>query len=233
MHTVRIKARRILPILGLVGFACSADPSISRGSPGSSSVTINNYSFETPSLPQNGSFQYGPTNAGWTFTPVGSGNGGSGVATPQINPSASFGGYTPPDGVQYGYLQRVGSISQTLTFPSTGTYVLSLYLAGRPYNENVDFPNDGNQDVGGYLDGNSIFYQATTTNQPFTLYTADFNATAGPHVLSLAGLLLPNDETALVDDVTITAVPEPEILGVLGIAGIGLLGRRRRQRTSY
>ena len=94
------------------------------GSANSSIPVLQNAGFE---LPDEGSgYIYNPTGAGWTFSgDVGNGSGVSGndSAFTSGNPHA-------PAGVQVGFLQANGTISQDVTL-AAGTYIISFLAAQR------------------------------------------------------------------------------------------------------
>jgi hypothetical protein len=174
--------------------------------------------FELPVLPP-GTFVSDPTGTPWTYF------SGAGV----INNAPVW--PVPPavEGSQVGYIQSaggsVGSFSQSITLPSTGTYKLDFWIAGRsgPSGEGGDLPFDIR--IGGTLIG----LGATTTGQPFREHVIVFEAPAGTAELLFQGHepvpdLNPfHDNTAFFDAMSITAVPEPFSITLLGIGAVGFV----------
>ena len=87
--------------------------------------------FEQPSL-GSGSYAYAPTGTAWTFAGS-AGISGNGSAFTSGNPSA-------PEGSQVGFVQNTGSISQSISGWTAGTYQISFEAAQRGAgNSNQDF----------------------------------------------------------------------------------------------
>ena len=149
-----------------------------------STITVSNSSFETPSIP--GGYQYNPTGASWTFannsgvTAQGSGFGTNG---------------TPPDGNQCAFLQDAGNngvISEVINFSAAGSYTLNFYGnnrdAGNPFLVEVDGVSEGSfHPTGGW--------QALTSNI--------FAVSAGTHTIAFVGEGTGNDVTSFIDAVSI------------------------------
>ena len=176
-------------------------------------VTIANNSFENP---REQSYQYdppatnsghGPPGASWTIT----GNAGiflyngSGFVSPQ-----------PPDGAQAAFLQSsygsvtstLGNISQSITFPSAGTYSVSFYAIARNTTTSGEKPVlplvieiDGTQ-IGSTVSPTSYTTWTQYTSATFTVSTA-----ASQHTLTFTGVNNASvDEDTYIDDVAINAV---------------------------
>jgi hypothetical protein len=154
-------------------------------------VTVSGSGFESPNVGTNNfsAFVYNPTGTAWTF------NGSAGVAG--NNSGFTDHASNAPSGTQVAFIQKADSaISQTLSFPSAGTYTLILSAASRggPYNQQL-------QVVNVYIDGNfaGAFTPSGTNYQTVTL---TFNVLAGSHQLSFRGTVAA-DATAFIDDVVI------------------------------
>lgn len=118
---------------------------------------------------------------------------------------------------------RAGLLFNSVALSSGVTYKLSFDLAGN--NRGA-----GNDTVEvGFGSGSQIFTRSAADGfQTFSLtYTASSNGLVG---FSFADQGRDN-QGALLDNVTITAVPEPETYGMLlgGLALLGVVARRRRQ----
>ncbi|MES2354388.1 MAG: S8 family serine peptidase [Pseudomonadota bacterium] len=154
-----------------------------------SSVALANNSFESPSL--GSGFQYGPSGAGvgWTF---GSGAGIQGNGSP-------WGAAAAPSGGQTAFVQNQGNLSQTATFPVTGTYTISFQAAQRscctsPYNQQVRVSVDGVQ-VGLASPSSTISY---------TNFSFPFSVVAGTHTITFSGTNSSGDTSAFIDAISVT-----------------------------
>jgi len=178
--------------------------------PASLAQTIANSSFETPSIGAS-NYSYNPSGGSWAFA------GNSGI---QSNGSA-WGAANAPDGTQTAFLQgnpnqsaTLGSISQSVNFPATGTYVIS-FQAARRYNQV--------QPVKLSVDGTQVGSLLTPPSSSFSLLTtASFTVSAaGPHTIMLAGTDGSADLSTFVDQVTITPA-SAAVVPVSGLFSTGL-----------
>jgi large repetitive protein len=156
---------------------------------GSPPAALVNPSFEIPAL--GGGYQYNPSASGigWTFSSA------SGI---QGNGSA-FRAAAAPDGSQTGFVQRTGTISQTLSL-TAGSYTLSFQAAQRsccdvPYVQPIMVSVDGTQ-IGGLVSPASASFSSFSI--PFSV------SSTGAHTITFTGTD-PNDKTTFVDGVTLTA----------------------------
>lgn len=184
---------------------------------------VGNSGFEVPALGAN-AFLYNPaTGPGqpWNFQLD------AGIARTDPNFFEASG---PTDG-QFAFLQgnnqTNGVISQTINFPSAGVFQLSYLEAGRVANGQGAF-GDLSYNVSIELMGSNTFSlnvnDSSTSGQPFTLTTYSFTIpVAGDYVLSFSGLNAPhNDDTAFLDDIGISAVPELSTTELVAV-GFGVL----------
>ena len=136
---------------------------------------VANPSFETHgTLSNGGAWSYNPTGATWTFS-----SGNAGIAaknSPWLASAAAI------NGAYAGFIQRGGSISQTITVPVTGFYSLSFLAANRPNYPasalalKVDLTTVGSWPAATFSGG--IVSSYTVSN---------ITLTAGTHVLTFQG----------------------------------------------
>jgi hypothetical protein len=154
---------------------------------------LRNLGFETPGVGSGPSaYRYNPSGSAWAFSGT-AGLSGNKSGFTAGNPNA-------PEGSQVAFLQRTGSISQSLNL-AAGTYALGFLAAQRA---NVQH---GGQTFAVEIDG-----QVVGTFKPkctsYSAYTTDFTVTAGSHTIAFVGLD-PNgkDNTALLDNVSLQLIP--------------------------
>ncbi len=158
---------------------------------------------------------------GWTYS--GGAYGNAGVAT-----NGSAFNVTGATG-QVGLLQQSGTISQAFILTQNK---LSISFTAEARN----WAQGGNS-ISVLIDGVALVFAAATSilpasNSTFTTYTSDFvSLTAGTHTLSFVGLgPRGQDRTTFIDNVVLTAVPEPVTLGLFGL-GLVALGAVRRKAS--
>ncbi len=194
-----------------------------------SAPLIQNGSFERPSLGKAHS-QYHPSGSLWNYS------GDSGI---QSNGSV-WQAPPAPDGTQTAFLQATakrvlpepggaGSISQSVTFSTTGVYTLSFQAASRAgLVQPLRFTVDGIQIGVLLLPPVSGF--APLTSAPFTV-------SAGHHTLALTASDVASDKTAFVDMVTLapTGLPLPatKVSAKAGATQIKLTWTGGALATSY
>ncbi len=173
---------------------------------------INNGSFEANAV-GNGSYTIVSSVAGWTVGPNGL------EIRNNVAGSAFSGG-------NYVELDTTGNswISQTLNTVMGATYTLSFSYANRP-----DFRSVASNGIDwsiGSLNG-LVGNNATTTWQT---YTTTFTGTGSPMTLRFAAAGLSDSYGTSLDNISVSAVPEPQSLALL-LAGLGVMGVvvRRRQ----
>ena len=196
-----------------------------------SAQSLVNAGFETPGISGN---QYTPGFgglsgiSGWTF-------GASGSDSYNGYVHAGDTGLGPlgiPEGSQAAFIQGSGSISQDVVF-SAGTYALSFYAEARG-------GGLGPEPLLVTLGGTPVTFSASSTfvagsNTSFDLVTSDpFSLSAGTYTLAFTGANPYGfaDRTTFIDNVGISAVPEPATCAALvGAAALGLAMWRRRPAT--
>jgi autotransporter-associated beta strand protein len=92
--------------------------------PALGSVTVSNNSFETHDPLTSGNWGYNPTGATWIFSV-----GNSGIATADGTWVAKG---TTLDGTKAGFIQRIGTLSNTVVVVDAGWYTISFLAGKRP-----------------------------------------------------------------------------------------------------
>lgn len=150
-------------------------------------------SFESPVVSGDPKFRNDPTGTSWTWGNTQQGPNNEGIAA-NGNPFTS---QLAPEGTQVAYIQRKGSISQTVTIPSGGTYALTFFAAQRPFNQ---------QSLQLYVNGVAIGDPIKPIDANYLTYTtAAFPLHTGNNVIMLKGTS-DTDNTALIDVVRLVEV---------------------------
>jgi uncharacterized repeat protein (TIGR01451 family) len=152
--------------------------------------------FETPVVGSGSSaYQYDPAASPWTFVGQ-AGVSGNGSGFTSGNPAA-------PQGSQVAFLQNAGSFSQQVTL-SAGTYAVTFSAAQRATYQS------SSQTFQVRVDGVAVATFTPTGAAYSSLTTGVFQVAAGIHSVAFVGLN-PNggDNTAFIDQATISAVPPP------------------------
>jgi hypothetical protein len=146
-----------------------------------------NWGFEEPAMGTT-NYEYDPTAAGWTFT------GYAGV----LEAGSAFGSYFPPQGIQAGFLQATGSISQSIYLPA-GTYCIRFLAAQR-------VTAGGAQGISVTFDSTNIgTFNPVNSSGSFTPYvTNSFTSLGGSHTITFTGTDYGGgDDTAFIDEIQI------------------------------
>lgn len=188
-----------------------------------SASTLIDGSFETPNL-GTGNYSYTTQPVGWAGT----------GALVNAQGSSAWYGATPPagqDGAQFYGLQATSSVYQNFTATKSGKLTVSWLSAGRP--NFGAYAGDQRYDVsltGSGIELGSLGTFTTHSGQAFEHLSGTGFVTAGQiYTVSFRGLSS-SDETAFIDNVSVTdGVPEAATWMMM-IAGFGLVGAVRRVR---
>jgi hypothetical protein len=168
--------------------------------------SISDGSFEAPGLPANG-LLYAANGSPWQC---------SGMAGVARNGSA-FGAAAAPDGIQVGFLQGYGYMSQSV-YLDAGAYSISFQAAQRGGSYQAH-----SQEIQVLVDSVAKGL-ITPTGTSFGLYqTPTFSVGAGTHTIEFAGLnQLGGDNTAFIDQVAIS--PQADVIAGGSFEAPGLAG---------
>jgi hypothetical protein len=163
------------------------------------------------------------TVSGWdgSFVSIASGSG------PWNTPSSLAHFDAATQGGFVAGIQADGVLEQTFTNLAAGSYLLSWVDANRGADQHyaVSFTGDSVD----YF-GSTAF--STTNSAGWKVEQLVFTTTGGAGVLSFTGgtIFGQSDSTSLIDNVQLSAVPEPASLLMMSLATLGLLAWRRRSQ---
>jgi len=152
-----------------------------------------------------------PTIDSWSSVGQTGINGGASCCTP-------FAPAAPSEG-PFAFIQGQGSLSQTISgFTIGDSYTLTYLDAAR-------FGDDGDTNTLTATIGTGSL-QTTPVSAAWNSRTLPFTANATTLTLAFTTGTPPNDQTLDIDSISI--VPEPTSLALVGVGLAGFLGRRRR-----
>jgi hypothetical protein len=154
---------------------------------------------------------------GWTgTTPVflQSGSGPWGTPSDQAHTGIDLGGVVAA-------VQGTSALSSTFSFIAGDVYTLSWADAGRT--------NYGYTQTYSVTAGDQLIGDFTTNAGHWNTHSFTFTAT-GADALVFQGLVA-SDSTSFIDNVSVTAVPEPTALLMMAVGTLGLLAWRRRAQA--
>ena len=154
-------------------------------------ATVNNPGFETPDYTGGGWGYLGNdgVSGGWSFSGGGIGSNGS----PWLS--------TAPEGDQAGFIQINGSISQTITVPSNGDYVVTFKSANRPGYGATSLLTAS---IGATTVGSWTGAELASGGGFVTRNTSPITLTAGTHTLTFTGTTPSGDTGIAIDTVSVT-----------------------------
>ena len=157
------------------------------------------------------------TVAGWdgSFVSITSNNG------PWNTPSSLSGFNAATQGGYVAGIQADATLTQNLTLAG-GEYKLTWLTANR----------GADQTYSVLFNGTALDTVTTTTSAGWTSQSVEFYTTGGSILSFVGGTSFgERDATSLVDNVSVTAVPEPASLLMMTVATLGLLAWRRRTQA--
>ena len=161
------------------------------------------------------------TVTGWdgSFVSIASGNGAWG------NPNSLSGFNAATQGGYVAGVQADGVLSQDVEL-AAGTYMLTWVDANRGNSQNYSVSFSGG-------DVDYLFTTSFTTTGGWKTEHLLFTTTGGAGALSFTGgtIFGVTDATSFIDNVQLSAVPEPTSLLLMSIATLGLLAWRRRAQV--
>ncbi|WP_419809613.1 PEPxxWA-CTERM sorting domain-containing protein [Sphingomonas sp.] len=187
-------------------------------------------SFETQGSASMGNTSYCYLNsncAGGSWTSVGGGGGFVGAS------NGDWPGAPGTVGDYHGFIQGGGSLFQTFTADTTGTFALSFLDAGRSRG-GYNGPHTYVASFNGFNIFNGLTDGQTTAGQTFTAQTSSsFRLVAGQsYTIGFVGDYNGTDSTSFIDGISLAgAVPEPATWALM-IVGFGAVGGSLRRRRS-
>jgi fibronectin type 3 domain-containing protein len=182
-----------------------------------------NGGFESPVT---STYVYNPSGNIWTFS--GTSGNGSGVSRDgsvftASNPNA-------PEGAQVAFLQKTGSIAQTVSGLTPGAVYAVVFSAANRATSGYN----GGQSWDVRVDGNVIAsYAPGTAGTAYSTFSTAFKATAASQLLSIVGTNLNSgDTTVFIDNVRMFKAPQNMPFGVIATPGNGSVSLAWQAATS-
>jgi len=179
---------------------------------GAQANLVNNGSFEADSQ-ANGTWAIYSNLTGWT-------------GIPNIELRNNVAG-TAQDGVNFVELDSNGNSGMSQSITGTGLYELSFWYSARP---NVAAGSNGLDFSFGSLSDNVLYGVAGGAVNNWQHYTA-LVTLSGPTTLTFSAAQTSDSLGGSLDNISVTAVPEPETYAML-LAGLGLMGTIARRRKN-
>jgi hypothetical protein len=195
---------------------------------------ITNGTFETPVAPSGSGWQGFAAGAtgltGWTVGTVSGASHAAAQSVQIINAAISVSNGFPTDGTQVLQLGSYDAVSQTLATVSGLAYTISIDIAAR------DLPTSGGETISILFGGTTQTY--TLTNKTtFATYTFTATATSASTLFEVDDTTFYSTSTSanriLIDNVSVTLVPEPGTTALLTAGVLGLIcfaWRKRRKQ---
>ena len=150
-------------------------------------------------------------------------------------------GGTSVDVIKNGYGAISGNSIDLLGSPGPGSISQSFTaLANHRYELDFDYFRNGLTSATNYaftvlFGGTTYAYSAA--NLPTTMHSTllfDTGNTSGPSLLKFSSAPVANNSGAVIDNVSVTAIPEPETYALMlaGIGFVGFMARRRKQQQN-
>jgi len=151
--------------------------------------------------------------SGWDFA------GGTGIS----ENSAAWTSFTAPEGTSYAFVQGGSSavLSQTFDVSDGQTYRVTFLSLTRIYQNSTG--------TFSYGIGSTVYGSSPVDTSAWRSNTFDFTASGTSATLTFTGAST-GDNSAFLDDIQLTPVPEPFTMG-LGLATVGVALRRRLKKS--